>query len=68
MTSASSAATSGGATFAGARFDASELRGCTLEGISGADGLRGAALPWPDIVGLAGALAAALGIQVLEDD
>jgi len=57
-----------GAGFAGARFDASELRGCTLEGITGVDGLRGAALEWTEIVGLAGTLAGALGIRVLGDD
>jgi uncharacterized protein YjbI with pentapeptide repeats len=57
-----------GAGFAGARFDASELRGCTLDGITGVDGLRGAALEWSEIVGLAGTFAAALGLRVLGED
>jgi uncharacterized protein YjbI with pentapeptide repeats len=57
-----------GAGFADARFDASELRGCTLDGITGVGGLRGAALEWAEIVGLAGTLAAALGLRVIGDD
>ena len=57
-----------GAGFAGARFDESELRRCTLDGITGVEGLRGAALEWSEIVGLAGTLAAALGLRVLDDD
>ena len=42
------------ATFAGARCAATELHRCELDGIEGVEGLRGAALPWPDLVGLAG--------------
>jgi len=56
------------AGFSGAAFDASELRGCVLDDLHGIDGLRGAALEWPAIVGLAGALAGALGLRVLDDD
>ena len=56
-----------GAAFAGARFADAELRGCTLDGVTGVEGLRGAALEWPAIVGLAGTFAAALGIEVLDD-
>jgi uncharacterized protein YjbI with pentapeptide repeats len=56
------------ATFSGARFERSEIRGCTLDGIRGVDGLHGAALDWEDVVGLAGSMAAALGIRVVEDD
>jgi uncharacterized protein YjbI with pentapeptide repeats len=57
-----------GASFAGATFDSSELRRCTLEDLQGVAGLRGAALEWPAIVGLAGTLAGALGLRVLDDD
>lgn len=57
-----------GATFQGARFERSELRRCRLDDLRGVDGLRGAALEWGDIVGLAGAFAAALGVRLLDDD
>jgi len=44
------------------------LRDCVLDGIRGIEALRGAAMPWPDLVAAAGELAAALGIAVLEED
>jgi uncharacterized protein YjbI with pentapeptide repeats len=50
----------------GARFNRSLLHGCDLEGIRGVEGLKGAALPWPDLVQLAGPMAAALGIETAE--
>jgi uncharacterized protein YjbI with pentapeptide repeats len=56
------------ATFTGARFAKSEMRGCTLEGIRGIEGLKGVAMDWSDVVGLAGTFAAALGIEVLDED
>ena len=52
----------------GARMSRCELRNCTLEGLRGAEALRGAAMPWPDIVAAAGLFADALGIRVLEVD
>jgi len=52
----------------GVRIDRCELRGCTLDGLAGLERLRGAAMPWPDIVGHAGLFAAALGIRVLDED
>ena len=51
----------------GARMTDCELRGCTLDGLEGIEALRGAAMPWADIVGTAGAFAAALGIRVLDE-
>jgi uncharacterized protein YjbI with pentapeptide repeats len=57
-----------GASFANARFTRSELRRCTLDDLQGVDGLRGAALEWGDILSLAGAFAAALGVRLLDDD
>ena len=54
------------ADLAGVRIDRCELRGCTLDGVSGIERLRGAAMPWADVVGHAGVLAAALGIRVLD--
>ncbi len=58
-----SAATS----FERATLRRSELRGCTLEGLQGVEGLRGVALEWADLVALAPAFADALGIRVLGD-
>ena len=45
-----------------------ELRGCTLDGIQSVTDLRGASMPWPDILDNAGVLAAALGIALVVDD
>jgi uncharacterized protein YjbI with pentapeptide repeats len=56
------------ADIAGVRIDRCELRGCTLDGLAGVERLRGAAMPWPDVVGNAALLAAALGIRVLDED
>jgi uncharacterized protein YjbI with pentapeptide repeats len=49
------------------RIDGCELRACTLDGLVGAERLRGAAMPWADVVGHAALLAHALGIRVFED-
>ena len=54
------------ADLAGVRVDRCELSGCMLAGLFGIERLRGAAMPWADIVGHAELLAAALGIRVLE--
>ena len=56
------------ADFAGVRIDRCELRGCTLDGLAGVERLRGAAMPWADVVGNAGLFAAALGIRALEEE
>jgi uncharacterized protein YjbI with pentapeptide repeats len=56
------------ADLTGARLERCELRGCTLEGLRAVERLRGAAMPWADILGSAGVLAAALGIRVLDED
>jgi uncharacterized protein YjbI with pentapeptide repeats len=50
------------------RLDGCELRGCVLDGLTGLERLRGAAMPWADVVGNAALFAAALGIRVLEDE
>jgi uncharacterized protein YjbI with pentapeptide repeats len=52
----------------GVRIDRCELRGCTLDGLTGAERLRGAAMPWADIVGNAALFATALGIRVLDEE
>jgi uncharacterized protein YjbI with pentapeptide repeats len=56
------------ADLSGMRCERVELRSCTLDGVRGAEGLRGAALPWGDILAAAGTFAGALGVRVLEDD
>ena len=50
----------------GATLARCELRDCRLDGVRGADRLRGAAMPWPDIVAMAGIWAGELGIQTLD--
>ncbi len=54
------------ASFENASFSRSELRDCELEGIAGAGSLAGVRMPWPDVVQLAGLLAEAAGIQIVE--
>lgn len=51
-----------------ARLRRCELRRCGLDGLQGVDRLRGAAMPWADIVERADQWAAALGISVLEEE
>jgi uncharacterized protein YjbI with pentapeptide repeats len=57
-----------GADLSGVRIDLCELRACTLDGLAGAERLRGAAMPWADVVGNAALFATALGIRVLDED
>ena len=45
-----------------------EIDGCRLEGLLGADRLRGTTMPWADIVGNAGLWAGELGIRVRDED
>lgn len=55
-----------GATLDGVTVERVELRGCDLEGASGAASLRGARMPWADVVASAGTLASALGIVAVD--
>jgi uncharacterized protein YjbI with pentapeptide repeats len=55
------------ALLGGADCSRVELRDCRYEGLRGVESLRGAALAWPDAMALAGQLAAALGIRVLDE-
>ena len=50
----------------GADFAESELRDCELTGLTGAGSLRGIRMPWNDVLQLAGLLAAATGIEVVD--
>jgi uncharacterized protein YjbI with pentapeptide repeats len=55
------------ATLDGSRHTRVLLEGCRLEGVRSLQDLRGTAMPWPDVVDQAEALAAALGISVARD-
>ena len=57
-----------GTDLRGAKLHRCELRGNRMEGLRGVERLRGAAMPWVDIVGAAGLWAQALGISVLDED
>jgi uncharacterized protein YjbI with pentapeptide repeats len=52
----------------GAKLRRCELRSNRLDELRGAERLRGAAMPWVDIVGGAGLWAQALGISALDDE
>jgi uncharacterized protein YjbI with pentapeptide repeats len=52
----------------GARLKRCELRRSELTGLQGVESLRGAAMEWSDVVEMAGVWAAALGIEVLQDE
>ena len=54
------------ATFETASLDRCELRGCELTDLTGVESLRGTRMPWPDVVQIAGLLAAASGIDVVD--
>jgi uncharacterized protein YjbI with pentapeptide repeats len=56
------------ATLAKATFERSEMRGCELGGINGADRLRGVTMPWLDILRSAAVLADGVGVRILDED
>ena len=56
----------GGVELDRVRLQRVELRGCRLDGIRSVENLRGAAMPWEDIVGNAGLFDAAAGIRATE--
>jgi uncharacterized protein YjbI with pentapeptide repeats len=56
------------ATLGQAQLQRVELHGCRLDGLRAIADLRGATMPWPDVVASAGAFAAALGIAIHEDE
>jgi uncharacterized protein YjbI with pentapeptide repeats len=51
-----------------ATFQACEMRDCELQGAGNPERLRGAAMPWPDIVRSAAVLAAGVGVDILDED
>ncbi len=56
-----------GADFSQARFNRCEVLGCKMERIQGVADLRGVAMRWSDILGLAGTLAATLGLSIVDE-
>ena len=55
-----------GADLQGARCERCEIRGCELAGVDGVERLSGTRMTWPDVVQIAGLLAAASGIDVVD--
>ena len=56
------------ASFASCRIERVELNGCTLTELVGVESLRGARMPWNDILENAPLFAHGLGIEVLADE
>jgi uncharacterized protein YjbI with pentapeptide repeats len=56
------------ASFAGCRNERLELAGCNLGELVGVDALRGARMPWDDILENGPLFAQALGIQVISEE
>jgi uncharacterized protein YjbI with pentapeptide repeats len=54
------------ATFSGARLNRVELRGCDLAGLQGVEALRGARIPWDDVLENAPLFATALGVEIVD--
>ncbi len=56
------------ASFAGCRVERVDISGCTLLELVGVESLRGARMPWGDILGNAPLFAQGLGIEVIADE
>ncbi len=56
------------ATFSAAGLQRVELRACELTGIRGAEALRGARMPWNDVLQNAILFASLAGIEIVTDD
>jgi len=54
------------ATFSGGRLKRVELRGCDLTGLRGIEALRGARMPWNDVLENAPLFATALGLEIID--
>lgn len=54
------------ATVSGATFVRAELRGCDLAGLRGAEALRGARMPWNDVLENGPLFASALGLEIID--
>jgi uncharacterized protein YjbI with pentapeptide repeats len=53
-------------TFSTSTLGRAELRGCTLAGLRGVEALRGARLPWNDVLENAVLFATAVGVEIVE--
>src|SRR6266540_968230 len=54
------------ATFSSAALQRVELRGCDLTGLRGVESLRGARMPWNDVLENAPLFATAVGIEIID--
>ena len=54
------------ATVSGVKLVRVELRGCQLAGLRGVEALRGARMPWSDVVENGPLFAAALGLEIFD--
>jgi uncharacterized protein YjbI with pentapeptide repeats len=54
------------ATVGGVKLKRVELRGCDLTGLRGAEALRGARMPWNDVLENGPLFAAALGVEIID--
>ena len=52
-------------TFSGVKLKRIELRACDLAGLRGVDSLRGARMPWNDVLENGPLFAAALGLEII---
>lgn len=54
------------ATVSRVKLKRAELRGCDLAGLRGVEALRGARMPWNDVLENGPLFAAALGLEIVE--
>jgi len=54
------------ATFSGVKLKRVELRGGDLTGVHGVEALRGARMPWNDVLANGPLFAAALGLEIID--
>jgi uncharacterized protein YjbI with pentapeptide repeats len=54
------------ATVSAVTLDRVELRGCDLAGLRGTEALRGARMPWGDVLQHAALFATALGVEIVD--
>jgi uncharacterized protein YjbI with pentapeptide repeats len=54
------------ATFSGVKLKRVELRGCDLAGLRGVESLRGARMPWNDVLENGPLFATALGLEIID--
>ena len=54
------------ATFSAATLQRVELRGCDVAGVRGVESLRGARMPWNDVLENAPLFATAVGIEIID--